>query len=66
MHGQSILYFFKLRNEVTGKWHQTRWRMTIEEARQRHGEGNYQVLEWSKEVRERTDPSRLSAGHLYR
>ena len=66
MDCQIIRYFFKLRNEGTGKWHKTRWRMTIEEARQRHGEGNYEVLEWSEEVREGTNPSRLSAAHLYR
>ena len=61
-----ILYFFKLRNEVTGKWHKTRWRMTIEEARHRHGEGNYQTLEWSREVRERPHSLTGGAGHLYR
>ena len=38
--------------------------LAIEEARQRYGEGNYECLEWSKEVREIGDPERLRAGYV--
>jgi hypothetical protein len=66
MADQVILYFFKLRSDVTGKWHKTRRRMTIKEARQRHGKGNYEVLWDTREVRSLSNPAQLTAGHLYR
>lgn len=56
-------YLFKVRDEITGKWRQTRYRLTTEIARKRYGEGNYELLEWSREVRE-GDAARLTAGHL--
>ena len=59
------LYHFKVRDPVTGKWRTTNYRLTVEEARQRYGEGNYEVLEWSREVRA-GDPPKLTAGHLAR
>ena len=66
MADQIVMYFFKLRSEVTGKWVKTRWRMTIEEARTRYGEGNFEVLWETKEVLEGSDhPGANSAAHLY-
>jgi hypothetical protein len=57
------LYRFKVRNPTTDKLTQTRHRMTIERAAARHGAGNYELIEWSKEVRQ-VDPLRNSAAHL--
>lgn len=42
---------FRVRDGRTGKWRTTHHKMTLVEAAKRHGEGNYEVLEWSKEVR---------------
>jgi hypothetical protein len=61
-----ILYRFRVRDAVTGKWHITRYALTEQEAEQRYGKGNYERLDWSKEVREGGDPGSLSAGHLFR
>jgi len=60
------LYRFKVRDPVTAKWHQTQYRLDVETARERYGEGNYELIEWSKEVREIVGPLRLTASHLCR
>jgi hypothetical protein len=39
------IYAFRVRDERTGKWRTTRYKMTLEEAGERYGKGNYQVLE---------------------
>ena len=57
------LYLFKVRDLVSGKWRQTRYRLTDETARERYGEGNYERLDWSREVRD-GDPHKMSAAHL--
>ena len=44
------LYLFKIRDSLTGHWQQTRYRLTVAQARERFGEGNYEPLEWSREV----------------
>jgi len=46
------LYLFTVRNPITGKWRQTRHRSTVDAARKRYGEGNYEPVEGSREVRE--------------
>lgn len=46
-----VLYRFKVRDSNTGKWRQTRYSITLEEAKERYGDGNYEPLEWSKEIR---------------
>ena len=63
--GPLVLYFCKVRDPITGKWRKTRYRLTAEEARARYGEGNYELLEWSREIRD-ADPARLTAAHLAR
>jgi hypothetical protein len=47
----NVLYFFRVRDSISGKCRQTRYRLTENEARQRYGEGNYERLDWSREVR---------------
>jgi len=42
-----VLYRFEVRDAITGKWRQTRYRLSDAEARQRYGEGNYERLDWS-------------------
>ncbi len=59
------LYRFRVRDPINGKWRTTRHHMTLDEARTRHGEANYELLEWSREVR-RFDLDKLSAGHMAR
>ena len=43
-----IPYIARVRDPATGEWHQTHYRMTAEDARERFGEGNYELREWSK------------------
>ena len=45
------VYTFRVRDGGTGKWRDSRHKMTLEKAGERYGPGNYEVLEWSKEVR---------------
>jgi hypothetical protein len=47
------IYTFRVRDGRTGKWRTARHKMTLEEAAKRHGEGNYEVLELSKELHPR-------------
>jgi hypothetical protein len=51
------LYFFKVRDQISGKWRQERYRLTDETARERYGEGNYERLDWTREVRTGTGSS---------
>jgi hypothetical protein len=57
------LYRFKVRDPITDKWRTTRYHLTAEETRERYGEGNYELLEWSREARS-FDVNKLTAGHL--
>lgn len=51
MTGDRIeLWFWELKDELTGKWRKTRYRMTEEEARTRHGD-NARKIEGTLEVR---------------
>ena len=59
------LYLLNVRNPITRKWRQTRYRLTAENARERYGEGNYERIDASREVRD-GDPARSSAAHLAR
>ena len=50
------LWFWELKDELTGKWRKTRYRMTVEDARTRNGD-NARKIEGTLEVRE-PDPRR--------
>ena len=45
------LWFWELKDEITGKWRKTRYRMSEENARTRHGD-NARKIEGTLEVRE--------------
>ncbi|HZF20486.1 MAG TPA: hypothetical protein VE008_12355 [Burkholderiales bacterium] len=45
------LWFWELKNEISGKWRPTRYRMTEEDARTRHDD-NARKIEGTLEVRE--------------
>jgi len=57
------LYFFRIRDALTGKWRQTRYRLNDEDARARYGDGNYERLDWTREIRT-GDPGGQSTSHL--
>jgi hypothetical protein len=59
------LYLFKVRNPITGKWRRTRQRSTVDAARKRYGEGNFEPIEGSREVRE-LDARWKNMAHLAR
>ena len=59
------LYLFNVRNPITRKWRQTRYRLTAENARERYGEGNFERLDWTREVRD-VGPRGQSMAHLAR
>jgi hypothetical protein len=44
------LWFWELKDELTGKWRRTSWRMTEADARTRHGD-NARKIEGTLEVR---------------
>ena len=44
-------YLFRVRDPVNGKWGQTRYKVTEEIARARYGEGCYERIDASREVR---------------
>src|SRR5258705_7781866 len=48
------IYTFRVRDGGTGKWRDSRRKMTIANADKRYGEGNYEVIESSKELRLRS------------
>ena len=45
------VYTFRVRDRRTGTWRDSRRKMTIVKADKRYGNGNYEVVEGSKEVR---------------
>ena len=45
------VYTFRVRDQRTGNWRDSRRKMTIVKADKRYGNGNYEVVEDSKEVR---------------
>ena len=56
-----VLYFFRVRD--AGKWRQTRYRLSDDEARLRYGGGNFERLDWTREVRI-GEPGAQSTAHL--
>ena len=58
-----VLFFFKVRDSLTGKWRQTRYRLSDDEARLRYGDGNFERLDWTREVRI-GEPGAQSTAHL--
>jgi hypothetical protein len=44
-------YLFRVRDPVNGKWGQTRYKVTEETARERFGEGCYERIDASRELR---------------
>jgi hypothetical protein len=57
------LHLIDVRDPIAGKWRRPRYRLRIDDARERYGEENYELLEWSREVKV-GDPAQLSAAHL--
>lgn len=57
------LYRFTVRNSANGKWLPTRHPLTIKEAHKRYGEGNYKIIEESRQARE-IDARWQSMAHL--
>ncbi len=55
------LYRFKARTARNADWHET-GSMTIEEARQRYGAGNFELLEVVDERRDQADVSDMWPG----
>ena len=43
-------HLFRVLNPVSGKWAQTRYKMTNQTARERYGDGNYQRIERARGV----------------
>ena len=58
------LWFWELKDELTGKWRRTRYRMTEEDARTRHSD-NARKIEGICEVRSSAG-SGFMLGHLQR
>ena len=56
-----VLYFFRVRD--AGKRRQTRYRLSDDEARLRYGDGNFERLDWTREVRI-GEPGAQSTAHL--
>ena len=44
-------YLFRVRDPVSGKWGQTRYKITDQTAHERYGEGNYEPIVHTREVR---------------
>jgi len=57
------LFFFNVRDSLTGKWRKTRYRLNEDEARARYGDGNFERLDWTREIRN-GDPGGQSTAHL--
>jgi len=55
--------FFNVRDAISGKWRKTRYRLNEEEAGAVYGDGNFERLDWTREVRS-GDPSNQSTSHL--
>jgi len=59
------LHSYRVRDELTRKWRIARYKMTPEHALAVYGEGNYEQIAGSEEVRQvDEDPMRNSAAHL--
>ena len=43
-------HLFRVRNAISGKWAQTRYKIMNQTARERYGEGNYQRIEHAREA----------------
>jgi hypothetical protein len=43
-------HLFRVLNPISGKWAQTRYKITNQTARERYGEGNYQRIEHAREA----------------
>jgi len=52
-----------VRDPKSGKSRTTTYRLTIEEACEQYGAGNYEPLEWSKETRD-VSQDKQSVAHL--
>ncbi len=57
------LWFWELKEELTGKWRRTTWRMTEEDARIRHGD-DARKIEGTPEVRRCSGPDDNHMSHL--
>jgi hypothetical protein len=58
------LYSCRVRDERTRKWSQASYKMTPEHAQAVYGEGNYELIAGSEQVRESGgDPMQQSAAH---
>ena len=44
-------YLFRVRDPISGKWGQTRYKITNQTAQERYGEGNYERIKHTREVR---------------
>ena len=44
-------YLFRVRDPISGKWGQTRYKITDQTAHERYGEGNYEPIVHTREVR---------------
>ena len=44
-------YLFRVRDPISGKWGQTRYKITDQTAHERYGEGNYEPIVNTREVR---------------
>jgi len=53
------VYTFRVRDGRTGKWRTSRHKMTLDQADERYGYGNYELIEDSREIRWRHPLRRL-------
>ena len=44
-------YLFRVRDPVSGKWGQTRYKITHQTAHERYGEGSYECIKHTREAR---------------
>ena len=44
-------YLFRVHDPISGKWGQTRYKITDQIAQERYGEGNYERIQHTREVR---------------
>jgi len=44
------LWFWEIRDSTTGRWRKTNYRMTDDDARERHG-ADARKIDWTREVR---------------
>ncbi len=58
------LFFYEIRDERTGRWRKTSYRMTEQDARERFG-ADARRLDWSREIRS-GDPAANSTSSFQR